>query len=213
MALRELRADIVLLQEVRNSPADHHDLLIIDWLARELDMHAFLGPTLLRTDDHYGNACLTRRAPVSWRRHKLSVDGREPRGALELSFDEAFGSIRLIATHLGLRRKERRRQYHTLSEIIAARPAPVTVLGGDFNDLGPPAWFSRATPGEHSRRKTATFPTRWPILSLDRLHVWPPQRLGRLFTVRNDITRVASDHLPVVAEIAPAADGGTSSNE
>lgn len=199
--LRGLRADVLLLQEIRNTADKYHEP-VVDWFASELGMQAFIGPTLLRDDADYGNACLTRHTPERWRRHDLSVPGREPRGAIELRLGEACGSLRVLATHLGLRRRERRSQFAALREILATRPAPVTVLGGDLNELRPGARFIDAMPGSWSRERVATFPSRWPLLSLDRLHVQPAGCLEQLQAMRSPLTRRASDHLPLVADLA-----------
>jgi endonuclease/exonuclease/phosphatase family metal-dependent hydrolase len=205
--LRALRADVLLLQEIHNTSNENNEP-VVDWFARELGMHAFLDPTLLRDEADYGNACLVKHIPNDWQRHDLSVPGREPRGAIELCFGAAYGWLRIITTHLGLRRRERRRQLATLRDILAARPAPVTVLGGDFNEMPPVPHFIDSMPGQWSRQRVSTFPSRWPLLSLDRVHVQPPDRLDQLRVERSRLTRVASDHLPLVADIVVACDSG-----
>jgi len=204
--LRELRADVLLLQEIRNTEARENEP-VVDWFSRELGMHAFLGPTLMREDADYGNACLAKCQPAAWQQHELSVPGREPRGAIDLRFGEDLASLRLVATHLGLRRAERRYQYGRLGEILAAQNAPLTVLGGDFNDLRSPASLRGVSLGQPSDSRISTFPARWPLLPLDRIHVWPRECLGRLHAVRSRLTRSASDHLPLVAEIHPERSG------
>jgi len=205
--LKALRADVLLLQEIHNTSNKYNEPTV-DWLARELGMHAFLDPTLLRDEADYGNACLVKQLPGHWQRHDLSVRGREPRGAIELCFGNDYGSLRVITTHLGLRRRERRRQFAALRDILATRPAPVTVLGGDFNEITPVPHFIDSMPGQWSRQRMATFPSRWPLLSLDRLHVQPPDRLDQLRVERSRLTRVTSDHLPLVADITIACDRG-----
>jgi endonuclease/exonuclease/phosphatase family metal-dependent hydrolase len=199
--LRSLDADLVLLQEIRNSNDGDENSAVIDWFSSQLGMHAFLGATLLRQDAPYGNACLSRRRPEMWRRHDLSVPGREPRGLLELQFGDEMGKLRVLATHLGLRHHERRLQYQRVSELLNSRSAPTTVLGGDFNDLHLPRQFRRTAPPGVSMARPPSFPSRLPVLSLDRLHVWPRERLRKLAVARNQLSRVASDHLPVAAQI------------
>ena len=195
-----LGADLLLLQEVRNTHRADQQFPVIDWLADRLGMTAFLGTTLLRDDAPYGNACLSRYQPATWQRHDLSVTGREPRGLLEMQFGAELGGLRVLTTHLGLRPRERRQQYQRIGELLNNRPAPSTVLGGDFNDRRLPRAFRRTVPGASTVGRPS-FPSRWPVLSLDRIHVWPEARLRSFAVVQNEQARVASDHLPVVAEI------------
>ncbi len=199
--LRQLDADLLLLQEIRNSHYADGNAQVIDWFARELRMHAVLGGTLMREDAEYGNACLSRQTPCDWRRHDLSVPGREPRGLLELRFGAGRGTLRVLATHLGLRRRERLHQYQRIADILHAAPATTTVLGGDFNDIRPPRWFRHAAPPGGATSAARTFPARWPILAFDRLHVWPGEALLEASAVTPPPAREASDHLPVVARI------------
>ena len=66
-------------------------------------MRAVPGPTILRGDGHYGNALLTSRPVGDIRRLDLSVPGREPRGALDVTIAVRRGkTVRVVVTHLGL---------------------------------------------------------------------------------------------------------------
>jgi endonuclease/exonuclease/phosphatase family metal-dependent hydrolase len=111
--------------------------------------------------------------------------------------------LRVIATHLGLSIRERRSQARTLLEIAGER-AVTTMIVGDFND-----WFwpgsvrsalSRHLPGYTRYR---TFPSRWPILRLDRIYCRPGGALIRSYIDAQ--ARFCSDHLPIIADVTPAA--------
>ena len=52
-----------------------------------------------------------------------------------------------------------------------------------------------------SRPGPRTFPSSIPIFSLDRVWVAPKTRLRRVWVHRTSAARVASDHLPVLAEL------------
>jgi endonuclease/exonuclease/phosphatase family metal-dependent hydrolase len=108
--------------------------------------------------------------------------------------------------HLGLLERDRRAQ---LERFLAAHPfaglherTPVLV-GGDFNDvwgtLGPellaPAGFRGAS------RRHATFPAYAPVRALDGIYVRGDLTLRELRAARGANARVASDHLPLVAEL------------
>ena len=46
-----------------------------------------------------------------------------------------------------------------------------------------------------------TFPSALPVFSLDRIWVHPRARVRRIWVHRSRLARIASDHLPVVAEL------------
>jgi endonuclease/exonuclease/phosphatase family metal-dependent hydrolase len=50
----------------------------------------------------------------------------------------------------------------------------------------------------HTRH--ATYPSRWPLMSLDRVYCWPARALLRSYIDRK--SWIASDHLGLVADIA-----------
>jgi endonuclease/exonuclease/phosphatase family metal-dependent hydrolase len=49
--------------------------------------------------------------------------------------------------------------------------------------------------------RPASFPVFWPIVPLDRIWVHPRRALRRVFAHATPAARLASDHLPVVAEL------------
>ena len=83
----------------------------------------------LRTDSvaarsPHGNALLTTRDFGAVRRYDLTVDGREPRGALDVELHAAGAQVvRVIVTHLGLRPAERRAQVRKLLTVLRGIPA------------------------------------------------------------------------------------------
>ena len=79
-----------------------------------------------------------------------------------------------------------------------------TMIIGDFND-----WFwpgsvrsalSRELPGYTRYR---TFPSRLPLLRLDRVYCRPAEALIRSYI--DGGARQCSDHLPIIADVAPRA--------
>lgn len=202
--LNEIAADIIALQEVE-SRTTGFDML--RFLAEHTGYHAIPGPTLVRPDGEYGNALLTRFAPLSTRRLDLSVPRREPRGAIDamlactVSEGEHF-PLRVIATHLGLWPKERRLQVKRLLSSLREQPGVPTVLLGDVNEWflwGRPlrwlhAYFERAP-------HVATFPSRLPVFALDRIWSSPRAVLVSVASHRSELARCASDHLPLVSRL------------
>lgn len=203
--VRRLDADVVALQEVdaRRSRSNKSDTF--RFLADATGMHAVPGPTMLGDEGNYGNLLLARRAPARVERIDLSVDGYEPRGAVVARFETPVGIVRVAGTHLGLAAAERRAQTARLLAHLAPADGIATVLLGDLNEWRPRSAVYRAL---HRRlgpgRAVRSFPAGRPILALDRIWTDRGLRVLRLHAVRDPLTRVASDHLPVVAEIARA---------
>lgn len=198
--LREIAADFVALQEVASSSERAGDILA--YLARSTAMAAIGGFTLTSEKSRYGNAVLSRMPVASVKRIDISVEGREPRGVMEVVIDQYSTTVYLWATHLGLRVRERHFQINELLKIIAAADAESSILLGDFNEWLPWArplralhrWFS---PSE----SPATFPSRNPVLKLDRIWVRPAENRSAIRVHASELSRVASDHLPLVADI------------
>jgi endonuclease/exonuclease/phosphatase family metal-dependent hydrolase len=207
--LAEIDAQVVALQEV---PSGDAGLEALRRFRGELAVAAIAGPTMLRRGAEYGNAILTHHRVASVLRLDLTVPPHEPRGALDVLLDCDGVPLRVIATHLGLFPYERRRQVRVLIDVLAAGPDVPTVLMGDLNE-----WLLWGRPLRWLRRHfgnapaPATFPARRPLLPLDRLWVRPRAHLRRVHVHRTALARVASDHLPLVAELvdlaAPSAPG------
>ena len=199
--LQDINADVTALQEVAFDPGGPKNILAN--LARSLDAQAIAGPTLLEKKGRYGNAILSRLVPERVDRLDISVPGREPRGVLAVTLRLDGSSVRIVATHLGLRPRERRYQIHRLLPLLDDPQADVTILLGDFNEWllwgRPLRWINRRF---GSLPAPATFPSRRPLLALDRIWVNPADRLISLHRHRHVSTAVASDHLPLVAQVA-----------
>ena len=207
--LREIDADVIALQEVEHHAVAGRDLP--DYLAAETGMTIVCGSTLLRDTRHYGNAVLTRLPIRSIERIDLSVAGHEPRGALGLLLDWHGRRLHMVATHLGLRPGERRQQVRRLLALYDPVPAGLNVLLGDINE-----WLLWGRPLRWLRQRFApvaqirTFPARFPLFALDRIWVQPHAALLRMEPHRSRLARIASDHLPLKAQLVhPPVDTGT----
>jgi len=198
--LSEIDADIVALQEVASLKAHENFLLEIE---RETGYHVAAGPLRQRFGTDFGNAVLSRYAFATVERLDLAVDSYEPRGALDVCINIGAEPLRVIGTHLGLRPGERREQVRRLLGAIEAEVPHPTVLMGDLNE-----WYLWGRPlrwlHTHFREEPAaprTFPSWRPMLALDRIWVSPAGRLRRLARHASPLARMASDHLPLKAEI------------
>ncbi len=198
--LEELDADLVALQEVSFGAQLPGELL--ERLAGSMEAEVIAGATLHDARGHYGNAVLSRLPVERASRFELSVRGREPRGAIEISTGANGVSLQVVATHLGLRPAERRHQIAQLLPLFDASTADVKILLGDLNEWflwgRPIRWLHRVfDPGP----APATFPANRPWLALDRVWVTPSGVLERLYVHDSASARAASDHLPLVGEL------------
>jgi endonuclease/exonuclease/phosphatase family metal-dependent hydrolase len=182
-----------------------------DWqlevIAAGTGMQAVPGLTHLRHDGHYGNALLTRRKVLAVRRHGFTWSGREPRNALDVDLEVGRETVRVIVTHLGLWPAERRFQVQEILKLLRHTPhSERIVVLGDINEwlpLGRPLRWLNALFGHSIVERS--FPSRWPVLALDRAWVRPRHSLLALKAHRSPLAAIASDHLPVKALVATHA--------
>ena len=193
--IEELGCDTVGLQEV-----DYR----LDYIAQKVGMQAIPGLTLARHDGPFGNALLTRRKVLDVRRMGFTYSRREPRNALDVDLEVNGETVRVIVTHLGLWPAERRYQVKKILEMVRATPSSERVIVlGDINEwlpLGRPLRWMNALFGRCPAERS--FPSRWPLVALDRVWVRPRHALLALKAHRTPLAELASDHLPVKAIIA-----------
>jgi endonuclease/exonuclease/phosphatase family metal-dependent hydrolase len=200
--VRRLEADVVGLQEVDG----RRGMRQLEALAEATGMSATSGPTIRTGRGDYGNALLTRLPVDSVDRIDLSFRDYEPRGLLEVTAPVADARVRIMVTHLGLRRRERRAQLASLVARLRRRSADLDVLLGDLNEWWPGGRPMRQLHAVVGRtRRLRTYPAWLPLLSLDHVLVRPGHQLLTARAVDDPLARRASDHLPVVARIDLAA--------
>jgi endonuclease/exonuclease/phosphatase family metal-dependent hydrolase len=215
-AIRSVSADLVFLQEVLGAHA-HHARRHADWPGKPQyefladttwTQHAY-GCNAAYPHGHHGNALLSKFAILHHRNHDVSVQGHEGRGLLHCVIDvPAGGGLHAVCVHLGLRDAHRRRQLGLLCELLRdgiPADAPV-VVAGDFND-----WRGRGHAllrdcGLHEAfletqgRFARSFPSRLPMLPLDRIYVrGATPREPR--TLSGKPWSHLSDHAPLLARI------------
>lgn len=217
-----LGADLVALQEVETSHAPAPVALLSRLI--EQGYVPVLGPTMRSDVHHYGNVLLTRLPIRARARTDLSRPGREPRGLIDVRLgltdlhraesDGLVGrSLRCLATHLGLRPAERRDQIAHIAARLDARrqglrdTTPVILLG-DFNEWYPSGRLKPLDARLERVARRATWPAVWPVLALDRIWYGGSLELESSWVVRTRQTRLASDHLPLMARFRMSGDRG-----
>jgi endonuclease/exonuclease/phosphatase family metal-dependent hydrolase len=208
--IAELDADVVALQEF-TYPASVALETRSPVVLTTLDHYqCALGPTRQRkgqtVTECFGNALLTRHPIVDVHRIDISMARREPRGAMAATIDAGGVRLHVLAAHLGLRIHERRFQVRQILNYLDTVRDTMSVVLGDFNDWLPGRSVVHVLDERLGRPpRPGSFPVFWPIAPLDRIWVHPTHALRRVSAHATPTARVASDHLPVVAEIDGAA--------
>lgn len=161
-------------------------------------MFAVFGKTMLKGEAEYGNVLLTKDMPLKTRLHDITVDKREPRGVIEALLETGSGTVTVLATHLGLKRKERIIQSEMIRDIYRDIDTPA-VLMCDSNE-----WFSfKATKilddTAGKAFKVRSYPSYFPVFSIDQIRA--KDFNADVSTDNGREIRKISDHLPVYAEI------------
>ena len=214
--IRREDPDLVFLQEVIGQH-EIHSVKVKDWpistqlefLADEVWTHFAYGKNAVYDAGHHGNAILSRYPIRSWDNIDISNHQLERRGLLhaEIEIPEMPKPLHAICVHLDLLESGRRRQLQRLTERIhqAVPDDSPLIVAGDFND-----WRRRATRilrrglaledafRKLHGREERTFPSRLPVLPLDRIYYRGPEATeARAITTAE--SRQLSDHRPIYA--------------
>ena len=210
LAVEQLDADIVCLQEVRKmnrKEAGYFDR----W--PEVSQAEYLSPegyeAVYRTNAYtrhgeHGNALLTRWPVIGSGHLDISDHRFEQRGLLHVEIEFQGLRVHAIVVHLGLIPGSRIRQIAQLQQFIereVPKDAPL-VVAGDFNDWG--FQIKRMLAGfgmfEYDDSPRAyTYPARLPMVQLDHVYVRGLTPTG-LYVPQGRIWWRMSDHLPLIAE-------------
>lgn len=212
--VRHYDPDVVCLQEVLWTPTSNGTKPQPQLLAEALGTrYGAVGLNCRRRVGVYGNATYSRWPVESSENVDLTLRFKKPRAALYTRIGAKAGAVHVFNVHLGLARFERTRQMQELvGEIEGMTPPeePVVILG-DTND-----WQNRLCTGALSdagfRCATgsaedpghATFPSWYPMGALDKIFC-RSLKVVRAYPSRLALARVASDHLPVIADLELAS--------
>ncbi len=211
--------DIVALQEVDVGRARTGGVDQAERLARKLGMAFHFNAALKVEAELYGDALLTTYPERLVKAAALPGDPYiprlEPRGALWVAVMIDGVELQVINTHLGLVPREQQAQARALGGTgwLAApeRRDPLMVVG-DFNATA----FTRAyrilalglTEARRAApfaRRVPTFPSRLPVLAIDHVFVSAGVQVLAVKTPMDPLSRLASDHLPLVVDFRLAA--------
>jgi endonuclease/exonuclease/phosphatase family metal-dependent hydrolase len=215
--IAQYQPDVIALQELDvGRPRSHlHDQPRV--IAEHLEMLFFFHPAFEVAEERYGDAILSRHPMHLVRSGALPARPNcERRGALWVAIEWHGHTIHVLNTHLGLVTQERIAQIETLlgpEWLSDPRCEGPRIFCGDLN-----AW-----PGTrvYGRVKSVlqdvqgrlvlgwprnTFPARLPVVRIDHIFHSAEFQVRCVRAPRTRLTRTASDHLPLIADLAfPAA--------
>jgi len=208
--LEEINADIISLQEVVSregaASADHQ----ADYLAGRLGFFGAMGETRRHRGGAYGNVTLSRWDFKLVRPIDVTVAGREQRAALRTDIRIGSHILHVFNVHLGTAVRERRQQAIRLLDQDLLRSLDISgprIMMGDFNE-----WVhglvTRTLVAEfkfHDLRaylaSVRSYPALLPLLNLDHIYFDHHLRIEKAFFHRSRRSLMASDHLPLVADL------------
>jgi endonuclease/exonuclease/phosphatase family metal-dependent hydrolase len=220
MGVQALDADLVCLQEVRlfhHREAAYFDHTWFGW--PEKGQAEFLAPdgyeVAYRTNcitkfGEHGNALLSRWPIGDIGHHDVSDHRYEQRGLLHVPVHWRGMEVHVVVAHFGLIHSSRLRQVDRLAAFVrehVPEGAPL-LIAGDFNDWGERLDASmrahglRRATAPNGRARAATFPSRLPVFTLDRVYT-RGLRCTQVQVPRGPSWARMSDHLPLVVELAP----------
>ncbi len=198
--LEGLGARIVVLQEAdkrlppRPAALPHFVLNEAGWSIADLGGAGSLG--------WHGNAVIWRGEAITLTRAgHIALPGFEPRGAVRVEFDTPLGPLRVIGLHLGLIGQSRRQQLVHLSEESEDFDHMPTVWAGDFNEWSRQPVLDHCAPRMQFLPPRASFPAPRPMGPLDRIALSRGLKATRHGVYAERPAHIASDHLPVWADL------------
>lgn len=202
--LREIGGDVVILQEcdrrLGRRPAALPPEMIDGETEYEVLDHAGSEVSL----GWHGNAILLRRGLTSEALGRIDLPGLEPRGAVAAR----IGGLTVVGTHLGLLRSSRHEQMRTIRDWLAAGSLRRALVAGDFNEWSEARGFGPWRDAFQVRRPGRSFHARRPLLRLDGFAAGHDVEVVAEGIHDAGEARVASDHLPVWADIRVATEAG-----
>lgn len=206
--------DIVALQELDLARQRSGRIDQAAVIAEHLKMQFHFHPALRVKEEMYGDAILSK-LPLQVR-HAGELPtvkawlAFETRGALWVTAKCGEHEVQIINTHLGLSGREREAQAEALlgpGWLGDPGCRERTVFCGDLNAL-PCSAVCRAfrrrlrdAVREVRAVRRATFPSRFPLLRLDYVFVSRDIQVLGAEAVSTPLSRVASDHLPLVVDL------------
>ena len=203
--LNELDADIVALQEADRRFGSKASAIPLTMLEAHSDYKAVELDNRAGSIGWHGNALLVRKGVEVLEHHLFHLPSLEPRGAVLADVMVDGAVLRCVGMHLDLSGLWRRRQARAILAHLEERAgATSTILMGDLNEWSAGGGCLRDFAADHDFAPCGrSFHARRPIASLDRIMVSRDLKVVNSGAHRTALSRRASDHLPIWADLAP----------
>jgi endonuclease/exonuclease/phosphatase family metal-dependent hydrolase len=206
--LRSIDADVLALQEVVGAGPGGSGQA--EEIGAALGMGWIMGPVRQLRHHLFGNVVLSRFPITHHSQYDLSWRTCESRGSQRVDLDLGEGRLlHVYNVHLGTAVLERRYQAPRLAAFVHDHrvPGPKIILG-DFNEWlrglatqTLSAQFKSIDIRAHLRRRR-TYPGIFPVLHLDHIYYEGAVEVRSVELVRTRRALMASDHLPLVANLS-----------
>lgn len=198
--------DIVALQEVLGGGPKGRGQ--DEELGAALGMGWVMAPTRSHRGYAFGNVILSRFPIVSDTQYDLTWKNRRARCCQRADIRIGRHTLHFYNVHLGTGLRERQYQTERLSTLVedVRIRAPKIVLG-DFNEWGRGLAAATLTPKLNSLnlrsflKRRRTYPGFFPLLHLDHIFYDGQVEMIHVQVPRTRLSLIASDHLPIVADI------------
>lgn len=195
--INAIGADVVVLQEADRRLGRRPAALP----RRMIDEMSDYRPVDLAVNDvslgFHGNAILVRKDIAVSAPRRIDLPGLEPRGAVSV---EIAGRLCVTGVHLGLARRHRHAQLARIRRVLAANTLPTAILG-DFNEWTADRGLEAIAGDFAVHAPGRTFHAARPVAALDRVALSKGLELADAGVVETKTSRIASDHLPVWADL------------
>jgi endonuclease/exonuclease/phosphatase family metal-dependent hydrolase len=204
--LRDIDADVIALQEVIGAgPAGAGQA---EEIGAALAMGWVMNSVRTLRQHQYGNVVLSRHPIVHHSHCDLSWRTCEPRHCQRADIEVDGRTLRVYNVHLGTAVLERRYQAKRLASFVHdRRVSGPKVLLGDFNEWMKglatrtlSSLFESVDISQHLRRRR-TYPGIFPVVHLDHIYFDGAVEVTRVEMPRTRKALMASDHLPLVANL------------
>jgi endonuclease/exonuclease/phosphatase family metal-dependent hydrolase len=204
--IREMNADVVALQEVIG--AGPNGAGQAEEIGAALGMGWVMHSVRMLRGHHFGNVVLSRFPVVHHGHYDLSWRTCEERACQRVDLDIDGMLMHVYNVHLGTAVLERRYQAARLAAFVHDhRVRGTKVILGDFNEWMKglatrtlSSLFESIDIAQHLKRRR-TYPGLFPVLHLDHIYYEGDVTVRRLELVRTRKALIASDHLPLVADL------------
>lgn len=199
--ISQIEASIVAIQEVDARLGQRETAIPRQFIEKYTDFKPVDFSQTQVSLGWHGNAILVRKGATVTATEQLDLPAFEARGAalMEINHDDTI--VRVVATHLGLLRRNRRQQVQSIVDQLKQRTPMPTIVLGDFNEWSRTKGLEALSEEFEIYSPGRSFHAARPVASLDRIAINSDFELRDAGVLQHGQALKASDHLPVWADL------------